>query len=288
MMLRNSSKAYWVALLVTSCLTTATIAQETAVGASPSGSHPLAKILTYAKAQHEYVQKNVRDYTCIIVKRESIDGEMQDYQFMAVKARMARFDGQQKLPFAVHITYAKPARVAGRAVEYIEGENDNKMLVRLRKGGFTFRINLDSPRAMEESTIPITDLSFDKMLSDAVAQLQTIMKADPQGENTEADIVKGAKINDRPSTLIYVRHPNRGDGLDFYEARMFVDDRWGMPTRLEVYDWPAEPGGQPSLIGEFTYLNLEVNVGIPDSEFRTIYVPGQATNAEVGIGSTPR
>ena len=151
--------------------------------------HPLDPALEMARKSLDHIEQNVRDYTCIIVKRERIDGEMQDYQFMAVKARMAQGEGQQRVPFAVHITYAKPAKVAGRAVEYIEGENDDKMLVRLRKGGFTFRINLDSPRALEESTIPITDLSFDKMLSDAVAHLQSIMKADPQGQNTEADIV---------------------------------------------------------------------------------------------------
>jgi hypothetical protein len=40
-----------------------------------------------------------------------------------------------------------------------------------------------------------------------------------------------------------------------------------MPTRYESYDWPAEPGGEPRLIEEYTYLHLKPNNGFTDLDF---------------------
>ena len=33
------------------------------------------------------------------------------------------------------------------------------------------------------------------------------------------------------------------------------------------YSWPREKGGPPRLIEEYTFLNLEVNPGLSDSDF---------------------
>ena len=40
-----------------------------------------------------------------------------------------------------------------------------------------------------------------------------------------------------------------------------------MPIRYEAYDWPTSAGGPPQLIEEYTYINLQLNVGLQDEDF---------------------
>ena len=240
--------------------------------------HPLTSLVEYAKSQHDFVKQNVRDYTCRIVKREMINGKMQAYRYMNAKVRASRLGPSESIPFAAYVKYLKPKSVAGQEVQYIAGKNDGKMLVRRRQGGPTFRLGLKSPRALRESTIPISDLSFDKMLEDTVAQLERDMEVDPRGENTQAEIVKGARINGRPCTAITVTHPRRHKELGFHKVRMFIDDQWRMPTRLEVYDWPLLEDGESVLIREFTYLDLKINVNLSNDAFRVLVAPESASN----------
>jgi hypothetical protein len=68
-------------------------------------------------------------------------------------------------------------------------------------------------------------------------------------------------------TCLQVLHPQRRPELDFHVARIFIDDRLGIPVRYEAYDWPAAEGSQPQLIEAYTYLDVQVNVGLTDADF---------------------
>ena len=50
----------------------------------------------------------------------------------------------------------------------------------------------------------------------------------------------------------------------FHLARVFIDDELKIPVRYEAYDWPQETGGQPVLMEEYTYMNVQVNQGFAD------------------------
>ena len=78
-----------------------------------------------------------------------------------------------------------------------------------------------------------------------------------------------AKVNKRPCTVIQVVHPTPRDVFCFHLARVFVDNQLKMPVRYESYDWPSEPGGDPRLIEEYTYLDLKLNNGFTDEDFST-------------------
>jgi hypothetical protein len=45
-----------------------------------------------------------------------------------------------------------------------------------------------------------------------------------------------------------------------------------MPIRYEAYDWPAQQGGQPQLLEEYTYLDVKLNQGYSDADF-DVYNP---------------
>jgi hypothetical protein len=40
-----------------------------------------------------------------------------------------------------------------------------------------------------------------------------------------------------------------------------------VPIRYEAYDWPARQGGDPVLLEEYTYMNLQINQGFTDADF---------------------
>jgi len=46
-----------------------------------------------------------------------------------------------------------------------------------------------------------------------------------------------------------------------------VDKALNLPIRYESYDWPRKEGETPKLIEAYTYLNLQLNVGLTDADF---------------------
>ena len=54
---------------------------------------------------------------------------------------------------------------------------------------------------------------------------------------------------------------------DYYQARIFVDKDKGLPIHYETYGWPKSPGELPELLEQYTYTNLNLNVGLTDADF---------------------
>jgi hypothetical protein len=80
-------------------------------------------------------------------------------------------------------------------------------------------------------------------------------------------MLEGAKINGRQCTCIQVVHPVPRSHFLFNMARIYVDNQLNVPIRYEAYEWPKEPGGEPQLTEEYTYLNLKLNNGFKDQDF---------------------
>ncbi|HKD38355.1 MAG TPA: DUF1571 domain-containing protein, partial [Pirellulales bacterium] len=90
--------------------------------AAPSGEHPIDASLAIAHRVQEHLQKDVKDYTCIFVKTERVNGELIGPQQIDAKIR-------QK-PFGVYFKFLKPDDVKGREVIYNPGQNGGKLVAR--------------------------------------------------------------------------------------------------------------------------------------------------------------
>jgi hypothetical protein len=240
--------------------------------AEPS-AHPLQKTLQYATARAEHIRNHVSDYTCQLVKRERIAGTLQSYQFAVAKVRCEqRKNDEVAQPMAVLMEFKKPASMNGRLVLYVEGENDGMVLV--RKGGRGALKNVElkfdplGTAAKRESTHPISDMGLARLIERLIERIEEDIAHDPTGINTKVSYYRKAKVQDRECTHIEVIHPQRGDGIDFHRASLYVDDETQIPVRLVAYDWPTEEGGKPVLLEEYNYMNLKLNVGLSDEEFR--------------------
>lgn len=237
--------------------------------------HPLDPALAVAHEGLTHIRQNVRDYRCVMIKRERINGTLQDYEYMFAKIRNEQVaGGRVTVPFSVYLYFLKPDSIKGREVIYVRGQNDDKMIAHERRDSLMGKfgsawLRPDGPMAMKGNRYPITEIGIETL----VVRLIEKGTSDKQNGTPEECIVEfreGAKINGRTCTMLQVKHPQPRDYFEFYVAQIFIDDELNVPLRYAAYTWPKTPGAEPGLdelIEEYTYLNMELNVGLTDKDF---------------------
>jgi hypothetical protein len=233
--------------------------------------HPLTPVLEFARKEQAFLRNTVKGFTCRLVKRERIEGTLQDYHYIDMEVREEIRNGERiEKPLSIFLKFLGPDDVAGRRVLYVEGQNDGKMVV--RNGGRRFahvvvKIDPRGERASRESLVPITEIGFEQLLSRMIVILETHTRVDATGENTHVRRITDARLDKRPCTVIRITHPEKQVGLNFHEANVFVDDALHVPVRVAYSDWPEQPGAAPRLMAEYTYTSLELNPTLGDDHF---------------------
>lgn len=230
--------------------------------------HPLQRAAQYAKSHRDYIHKHVRDYTCQLIKRETIDGELQRYRKADVKVRCG--NGSEN-PTCVLMKFSSPSTMKGRTVLFVEGRNDDLVLV--RKGGAgilkTVELEIDphGRAAKRESNHPITEVGFDKLMDRLIELINEDIQRDPDSSNTKIEYFRNAKFKDRSCTRIQLVHPENTGEFPFHQASLFMDDELHVPVRLVVYGWEKDKKGKPELLEEYNYVDLQLNVGLREDLF---------------------
>lgn len=233
----------------------------------PGLDHPLAATIQFAEERQNYIKENIRTYSCQLVKRERIGGRLQAYQFADVKVRCAEHKaGHTVVPMSVLMRFLGPAKLKGRIVLFTEGDSDGRAWVRMGGSGLfkdvELKVEPNGETARRESRYPITEIGFDRIMQRLIDLARKDVNADPEARNTVVKYFQNAKLKDRSCTHIQVEHPERSEEFTFYRASLYVDDELNVPVRLVVFDWPSTDGGNPRLIEEYNYMNLELNVAL--------------------------
>ncbi len=233
----------------------------------PPPEDPLEAALRIAYEGRKRIQEAIRDYTCILTRRERVDGRQMGYETIFVKVRHPLEEqGRVVQPFSVYVRFLRPDRVKGREVIYVEGRNGGKLIVRnggTRFAHITTSLLPDSPAAMQHTRYPITEIG----VLNLTKRLIENGEQERGNENCEAKLVQGAKINGRSCTVVQVAHKVRGEGLAYKTARILIDDELVVPVHYSAYDWPQTEGGKLVLLEEYTYTDLRLNVGLTDRDF---------------------
>ena len=226
--------------------------------AAQGEEHPLMPAIRWAREMDAHIEKDIKDYSCTMIKRERIDGKVGEAEYISAKIRHK--------PFSVYMGFLKPESKKGQEAIYVEGANDGNLVahgVGIKKLIGTVRIKPTSAMAMMDNRYPITEAGFKNLTK----RLIEVGENDSKFAECEVKFFKNAKINDRIATCIQVEHPVARQNFLFHMARIFIDDELNIPIRYEAYDWPAQKGGKPELLEEYTYLNLKLNVGLTDADF---------------------
>ena len=228
--------------------------------------HPLDPALDIAYRSLERIQSSVTDYTATIESRERLLGKLGATQTMQVRIRNRRMRGDERVtPFSVYLKFVQPRKLNGREVIWVECHHDGKMVA--HEPGFRnlFRLKLKptSLLAMVGSRYPITEIGIEKMVTKLIQKGER----DRQAGDCEVEIDKDAEVDGVRCTRIRVKHPVKADHFDFHIAEIYVDEERLVPLRYSAYDWPAKEGGKPSLMEEYIYRDLKLNVGLQEKDF---------------------
>ncbi len=229
--------------------------------------HPLAPALEMALDGHRHIENNIRDYSCILVRRERVDGRLGDFEYIQAKVRHERRkEGRVVTPFAVYLKFLGPASVKGREVLYVRGRNDDRM--RVRRGGprFGYVTAWISPHgeiAMKGNRYPVTEMGVKNM----VRRLIELARSELGRDVCRVSFAEDASIDDRDCTCIQVTRPAPSDPEVSQIARVFIDDELGIPVHFESRE--SSPGGQGTfeLIEQYTFRQVRLNVGFSDADF---------------------
>lgn len=227
------------------------------LGSAGEGEHPLMPAIRWAHSAIDDIEA-IDDYSCTLVKRERVGGRLIGPQYLALKVRHR--------PFSVYLEYLAPRSLRGREVIYVAGENNNKLVAHTTgiQRRLLSRVSLrpTSRLAMTDNRYPITEVGILRLTQ----RLIEVGEHDMQQGNCQV-AVTSIDLDKQPCTCIEVVHPDASKDFLFHKAKIYIENKRRLPVRYEAYDWPENPGEQPPLIEEYTYLNLKLNNGFTDDDF---------------------
>ncbi|WP_342190204.1 DUF1571 domain-containing protein [Stieleria varia] len=244
------------------------VANATSLAPPPPAVSPMDQALDSARRALANCRASVNDYTALLVKRERVGGELGQLEYMQVKIRNRKVvNGRIVQPLSVYINFIKPTAVKGREVIYVEGKNDGNIIAHEGgfKGKFLPTVNLapTGALAMSGQRYPMTEIGVENLIQKLIERGELAQKQ----KDVTCELIRGTKLNDRTCTLLKVVQPTPRPGLEFHQAKVYMDDASQLPIRYIAYDWPKQPNGPLEVIEEYNYLNLQVNVGLTDADF---------------------
>jgi hypothetical protein len=220
-------------------------------------SDPLAEPLALA-AQARKAYAKVRDYSCTLIKRERMDGTLTANHVIAFKMRTT--------PFSVSMRWVEPRELAGQEVCYVAGKNNGDMRVKppglLGAIGF-LSLSPDDEHARKTSKHSITDAGIGWVIE----RCATGWEVERKLKRTKVSIGTFQYANRRCTRAELIHSDSAGGKLLYQRNVIYFDQQTHLPIRVENYDWPQKPGGPAEVAEVYSYVNLRLNVDLPDEVF---------------------
>lgn len=205
----------------------------------------------------------ITDYSALFLKRERINGRLRPLEKIELRFQE---------PFKVYLGWVEPNK--GRVVVYVEGENENKMLV--NPGGLLKYVRL----ALEPSSYLAKRDAHHSILQAGIQNtIAHVMKEYRRGmelNQVTAHFRGQAEVDGRLAyhlEFIYPADPSAG--YYAYRGEIWIDQEYYLPTRLRIYNWDNE------LYEYYEYHRLQLNPGLDETAFRLAPLEGTAPQLEV-------
>jgi hypothetical protein len=209
-----------------------------------------------ARAQASYAK--VKDYTCVLVKRERIDGKLTPNNVILMMVRTR--------PFSVYLRWKDPDLLAGQEVCYVDGQYEGKMRVRppgvLGAVGFV-SIDPDDPRAKQTSRHSVKEAGIGNLIGRLARSWQS-----ERGRGKTKVRVGEYEYDKKRCYRVETTHAeNPGKRYLFHRTVVYFDKDTFLPVRLEGYGWPEGKAAKGDLHEVYNFVNIKTNVGLKDSVF---------------------
>lgn len=240
---------------------------ETTSQQANEGKTSLREIIELAEKILGQMNTSITDYRGRIVKRERIDGVLSEEQEMFFKIR-PRLPAKQSM--AVYLKFERPTAVAGRQVLWAEDQRDGKLLVReVGLAGLVPIPPLDPTGylAMRGNLYPISDIGLHNLVTQLIVRATAIER----DGGAEVVVLDNHTVANRVCQLIQVRpfpnHQQESSTPPFALAEIAIDNELQIPVRYAAYDSADDSSTELFLLEEYTYLDVELNVGLQPDDF---------------------
>ncbi|TWU18505.1 DUF1571 domain-containing protein [Allorhodopirellula heiligendammensis] len=230
----------------------------------PDSLQPLIEFARKAKIRFE---NEIDAYTCLLVKRETLEDGLEPAQYILVKIRERRAEGDRLLqPQSLYAKFLKPHDVAGREVLYVENQRDGDLLV--RRGGtrlpnLTLELNPEGRLAKSKSNYSILQTGIRPMLEQILDRMES--QIDPA--NIKIRYFADAKVDGRPCQHIEVRQIEHTPDAMFQVAKVYIDNELELPVYFSSYAWSDTPDGEPILQEQYAITKIDLKAKLTDLDF---------------------
>lgn len=231
------------------------IAKTTVAADSPQRLVRLAQTdhLALLNLCRQRCSDTVRNFTCTFIKQERINGALGPEQEMTVKYLDS--------PFSVYMEWRRNSPIGDRLV-YVEGKNDNNMIVRpkggllqMLTGGAVLR-KPDGDEAMKNTLRPVSVFGFNRGLRDLISVYAAAAAAgDLEQKFGGYAVVEGRK------TMVLERYLPAKEQYPAWKTLVYIDTETLLPVCIEGWDW------EKRLSCRYVYRDLKINVGLTDADF---------------------
>ena len=216
--------------------------------------HPLTPALGAAK-QCLRLAKAMSGYECLFSKKEVVDDDM-IAQTMKLKIRHN--------PFSVYMLFREPR--AGREVIFVDGQNENKLLV--HETGLaaligTLKLSPDDPKVLAENRYPITRAGVANMVAAVIA----IWESETKYGEVDVKYFEDAKVGDYTCRVIESTHPHPRRQFQFQMTRLWIDQKSGLAVRVQQFGFPKKKDGKPPVIEDYTFTAIQPDIRLSDRDF---------------------
>lgn len=237
------------------------------IGPGKQPPDSLVPLVEFARKAQLRFETEVDAYTCMLVKRETLEGSLESPKYIQLKIRERRAEGEQLIqPRSLYAKFLKPTDVAGREVLFVEDERDGNILV--RRGGtrlpnLTLELKADSRLAKRESNYSILQTGIRPMLEQILDRIET--QIDPK--NIKIRYFADAKVDGRPCQHIEVNQLAHTPESTFQLAKVYIDNELELPVYFSSYAWSEEPEGEPVLQEQYAITKINLSAKLTDLDF---------------------
>lgn len=219
----------------------------TVTSVAPSVAQDVPAHLSNMEAAYARVQS----YTARFVRQEVVDGRLRPREEALLKFQR---------PGRIYLRWTA-GRPAGREILFVPGQNGDRMLVRepgLLASLATIVMAPDSPRVLEESRHPVTDIGIGPLIG---LILDNARRAAAAGDLVVR--VLGASAGpEGPGRGVEMVLSTRADkGYYCRRLALVIGESSGLPVRAVVYDWTDR------MVAEYAYLDLKLDPSLEARDF---------------------
>lgn len=253
--------------------------QEKPSSNAPEGHQDftMQDLLNLAESSLNHLSQHLVDYTARFEKIETDTNHQQmEKTVMRLKAQTRFRSPTLDAPRRIYMNFSEPSSIRGREVIWGQDLYDGKMAV--HEPGFllslkTIWLDPNGFLAMQGQKHPISEIGIVKLTE----QLLEKGKQDLENPNLTIHLQIDHAYDDCKTHLITItKNPTVPIEGDYQRAEVVFDPERNVVLAFRSYTAPELPSDPPQLIESYSYHDLQMNVGLTESDF-------DVTNSEYGF-----